>query len=252
MSAMSNPDSHPTQYSTPPITEAVIGVNFSNAVKESDIASALKKFALNYPHNQIVSSFDVAFELQKHTKPTADVNQKIGHRLSTAHMDQLVVIWPTSVTVSQLAPYQGWDIFFGRFIRDWRMLKRVIGFQPISRLGLRYINRVDIPFKESIVEHEKFLNLYPRVPEAFSALDAYAIQTLSHLESIDCNLKINSARVPSPVLNHASFILDLDISMEANPPQNDEDIFSLLEKMRLEKNRIFEACISNHSRELFQ
>lgn len=245
----------PMVYKHPPITEAVIGINYSSPIKQKDISAANKKFLANYPHHQTVSDISVAVELpnEQTSKPTAEINQQEnGHRLSTADMTQLLMLWPSSFNLSQLAPYQGWDIFFERFVRDWGVWKRAIGFQTISRIGVRYINRIDIPVTGSIIEHEQFLNIYPKLPDSLNPILAYAVQAATELKDIDCLLKINSAAVPSPILGHASFVIDLDISKEVNPPQSDNDIYDLLNKIRVQKNAVFETCISSRARELFQ
>jgi len=242
-------------YKHPPITEAVIGINFLSPIKQAEIDSVNKKYLTHYPNHQAVANFDIAVGLtpDQAGKATTNFNKKDdGHRLATLDMTELLVLWPTSFTVSQLAPYQGWDHFFERFVRDWSLWKRVVGFQTINRVGVRYINRVDIPAKESIIEHESFLNVYPKIPDILNPLDAYAVQARVYLEDIGCQLMINSANVPSPILDHASFVVDLDISKEVTPPQSDKDIYDLLNKMRDHKNIIFEACISDHARKLFQ
>ena len=241
-------------YKHPPITEAVIGISFSSPVNHADINSVNKKFHKYYPHHQTVSNFNVAVGLTNDqiNKPTADVNKEDGHRLSTADMTQLLLLWPSSFTLSQLAPYLGWDHFFERFVRDWGLWKKTIGFQIISRIGVRYINRIDIPITAPVIEYEGFLNVYPKLPDSLNPIHAYAVQAVLELKDIDCLLRINSAAVPSPILGHSSFVIDLDISKEINPPQSDNDIYDLLNKIRVQKNAVFEACVSSRARELFQ
>ncbi|MFZ5523505.1 MAG: TIGR04255 family protein [Pseudomonadota bacterium] len=244
----------PVSYKHPPITESVIGINFSSTTKLTDIRTVSKKFHAHYPHQQIVSNFDVAVEMpiNQVNKVAANIHKNDGHRLSTDDMTQLLVFWPSSFTFSQLAPYPGWDIFFKRFVRDWGIWKRNIGHKEISRIGVRYINRVDIPIMDSITKYEEFLNVYPKLPESIDPLVGYAVQAASELKDLGCLLKINSAVVPSPILNHVSFVVDLDISKEINPPQSDNDIYDLLNNIRLQKNIVFEACITDRARELFQ
>ncbi|MHB1620439.1 MAG: TIGR04255 family protein [Sulfuricella sp.] len=251
---MADPELLPMFYKHPPITEAVIGINFSSPIKQADVNLVNNKFHSHYPNNQAMSNFNVAVELSniQINKPTTNCKKEEGHRRSTADMTQLLVLWPSSFALSQLAPYQGWDHFFERFVRDWALWKRTIGFQTISRIGVRYINRIDIPVKGSITKYEEFLNVYPKLPESLDPIIAYAVQVASELKDIDCLLKINSAAVPSPLLGFASFVIDLDISKEVNPPQSDNDIFDLLNKIRVQKNGVFEACISNRARDLFQ
>jgi uncharacterized protein (TIGR04255 family) len=243
-------------YKQPPITEAVIGVNFVNEVSESDLLNLKSKFSQHYPNYQLVEnlSFKVELGVGDDNKKTAntDIAQEIGHRLSTANMTELLVILPKSIVVSQLAPYPGWDSFFKRFVRDWKLLKHAQGFQPIHRLGVRYINRIDIPCDTPIVEHEKYLNIYPNITGKYGPLTAYAVQAEVFMGDLECRLTINSAVVPSPILNHASFVIDQDIAREINVPQKDDDIFALIEKIRFRKNDVFESCVTNEARALFK
>ncbi|MHB9102848.1 MAG: TIGR04255 family protein [Sulfuricella sp.] len=130
-----------------------------------------------YPHHQTVSDIRVAVELssEQTNKPIAEINQQEnGHRLSTEDMTQLLMLWPSSFNLSQLAPYPGWDNFFDRFVRDWSIWKRTIGFQKISRIGVRYINRIDIPVTGTITKYEEFLNIYPKLPESLDPIFGYS------------------------------------------------------------------------------
>lgn len=244
-------------YKQPPITEAVIGINFENQIGEADLLLDLqKKFSQYYPNHQPVEnlSFKIELGIGEDNKKTAnaDIAQEIGHRRSTADMTELLVVLPKSITVSQLAPYPGWDYFFSRFVRDWKLLKRALGFHPIQRLGVRYINRIDIPCHTPIVEHEEYLNIYPNVTDKYGPLTAYAVQAEVLMEDLECKLTINSAAVPSPILNHASFVIDQDIAREINVPQRDDEIFALIEKIRFRKNEVFESCVTDRARALFK
>ena len=126
-----------------------------------------------------------------------------------------------------------------------------MGFQTLGRLGVRYINRIDIPVSGSVVEHETFLNVYPKLPDILGLVGAYAVQAVLRIEDIGCKLTLNSAVVPAPILDHASFIIDQDIAKEVDLPQSDNDIYELLNEIRVRKNNVFEACISDRARELF-
>lgn len=251
---MADSDSSFVLYKHPPITEAVIGINFSTPIKKVDFNSVNKKFHSHYPNNKIVSNFDVAVEVHNGEvgNPTANFHKKDGHRHSTVDMTQMLVLWPASFSLSQLAPYTGWDDFLARFVRDWAIWKRTVGFQQIGRIGVRYINRIDIPIRNTITKYEEFLNIYPKLPANLDPVLSYAVQVARELIDIDCLLKINSAVVSSPILDHISFVIDIDISKELDPPQSDNDICDLLNKIRVKKNEVFETCISDRARELFQ
>ena len=37
-----------------------------------------------------------------------------------------------------------------------------------------------------------------------------------------------------------------------SPPQNDDAVYELINRIRVAKNRVFEACITDRARELFE
>lgn len=242
------------QYKSAPITEAVIGVTFSSAMSSEELGSAAGRLQALYPHKQDISAYSIAVKINEKNpgENKTELNPTSGFRLSSDDQTQLVVLWPNSFTISQLAPYSGWGNFISRFERDWRQLKRLFGFQEINRIGVRYINRIDIPASDPILQYDDYLNIYPKIPSLFEPLDAYAVQASTQMKDIDCQATINSAIVPSPLLKHVSFIVDIDIGTIKTPPQNDERIMGLLTEIRARKNAIFESCINQPARNLFK
>lgn len=241
-------------YSHAPITEAVIEIKIDSSLDQTEVKKVSAKFRTHYPQDQRIESVKVALHLANKTGNDlrTQVDRNIGHRHSSLDLTQLLVLFPSSLMVSQLAPYPGWDQFYRRFCRDWRIWKKAVGFKTISRIGVRYINRIDIPMVEKNVEHEAYLNVYPKLPDFIDHVGGYAVQVVSSFEDIGCKLTLNSAVVPAPILDHASFIVDQDIAREIDPPQSDRAIFQLLNKIRAKKNAVFEACVTDRARKLFQ
>ena len=241
-------------YKHAPITEAVIEIKIDSALNQAEVEKATTKFRTHYPQDQRVENVTLALLID--AKPGGDpktwVDRNIGHRRSSLDLTQLLVLFPSSLMVSQLAPYPGWDQFYRRFCRDWRIWKKAVGFKTVSRIGVRYINRIDIPMLEKNVEHETYLNVYPKLPDIISHVGAYAVQAVSSFEDIGCKLTLNSAVVPAPILDHASFIVDQNIAREIDPPQSDKAIFQLLNEIRMKKNAVFEACVTDRARALIQ
>jgi len=251
MTATNTPATRPEGYKYPPVTEAVIGINFAENLSKTLLKSVSDKLAKNYPIHQQLQNISVGIELSpqagKDRKTITEVAE--GHRRSSQDMTELALALPNSLVVSQLAPYPLWATFSKRFMRDWKLLKKTLGYREIKRIGVRYINRIDIPATGPLVHNEQFLNVFPQVPDILSPLMAGAVQTISYFEDIKCQLTLNSGVVESPILNHRSFLLDLDVGRELDVPQNDKEIFVLLEAMRLKKNQVFEACISQRARD---
>ncbi len=240
-------------YQQPPITEAVIGIDFNESIEEAALSGLQNRFSGYYPNHQSVESINFKVEIDAGAGSPKTVSSKeIGHRLSTSDLTELLVLLPKTFTFSQLAPYPGWSVFFERFVRDWKIYKRDLGFRSVRRIGVRYINRIDIPIENEIVEHEKYLGIYPNITDKFGPLSAYSVNAEIFMKDLECQLRINSAAVPSPILGYASFLIDQDIFREINVPQRDEDILDLIEKIRLKKNEVFESCITDHARVLFE
>lgn len=243
-----------TSYIRPPITEAVIEIRFTPPVESAQVEKNSAKFERFYPEQQVVSNveFGLGIPASQQDPLTAQLHQDIGRRRSSSDLTQILVLWESKFVISQLAPYPGWDTFFQRFTRDWKQWKKAVGHRTITRIGVRYINRIDIPSTEPVVEHEAFLNVYPNMPHSLGPMSAYTIQAQYFIFEMKCNLTLNSAVVESPLLNHMSIIVDQDIARDAEPPQSEEDIYRLLHEIRDKKNRVFEDCITNRARELFR
>jgi uncharacterized protein (TIGR04255 family) len=241
-------------YKRPPITEAVIAIGFGAAMEPGDLNRADSSFAKLYPQHQDARNLNLEFIMpaRPNLAPGTKIRHDVpGHRRSSDDQTQIVIVWPTSFVFSQLAPYPGWDDFFGRFVRDWALWKKVVGYRSISRVGVRYINRIDIPITGNLTHYEEFLNIYPRLPEELGSIFAYAIQTQLPFPEIEGRITINSSSIPSPLLEHASFMFDQDLYKENNIPQNDDGLYNLLNQIHVKKNAVFEACITDRARELF-
>ena len=166
-------------------------------------------------------------------------------------MTQQLIISDTSFLVSQLAPYVGWDKFKERIIRDWDTWRHAVKFQPIQRVGMRYINRIDLPRKGQVVYYEEYLTVYPALPPLLDPCSYHSINVKVLLGDIQSVLTLKSAVVESPLPDHLAIVLDLDIGRMYETPPDDESLYSFIDQARIKKNEIFESCITDKARELF-
>lgn len=245
----------PSEYARPPITEAVIELVFTEEVKSDVINKTAKKFKKHYINEIPVTHYDVRVDVQPSEAGGAKANlkkEKKGQRLSSYDETEILAIWPNSIAVSQIAPYKGWELFQKRFNRDFKILKKEIGIREIQRIGVRYINRIDIPAIDPIVEHEEYINIFPKLPGNLTPLTAYAVQAELQLLDVGANLRINSAAVPSPVADHASFVVDLDFYRIHDLPNSEKKLSEYLNSIREKKNEIFESLVTDKARGLFK
>ncbi len=55
-----------------------------------------------------------------------------------------------------------------------------------------------------------------------------------------------------PLVGYKSITLDIDVANESTNFSNDSQLWSMLSILRNEKNRIFEASVTDQARELFR
>jgi len=240
-------------YNQPPITEAVIEIRFAKISDHLNFRKVIKKLKNNYEALQELNNQDIKVEFSNLVKdePTVKRSSHITYRFSSSNMTQLLLLTESSFTVSQLAPYNGWDEFLARFIRDWKVWRKIVGFSEIKRIGVRYINRLDIPISGPILKLSDFVNIFPEMPKILGTNLSYAVQANFPIVDLKSILTISSATMPSPLTGFTSIVIDQDISKEADLPKNEDSIISFLNEVRDKKNEIFESCITDKARKLF-
>ena len=80
---------------------------------------------------------------------------------------------------------------------------------------------------------------------------SFAINAEIPMTDKPIKLIINHAPTPSPLVQTNSFLLDLDLSMEQALPTSEKALWETIEGLRSVKNSVFEACITDRTRELF-
>ena len=244
---------HPRpSYPRPPITEAVIELRFKSACSDSNLVKISKSFKKYYSGRGKFTAYEMLFNIDDR-----DVSSKVkdtvdSYRLVSDDQQEILLLSPRNIVISQLAPYPGWSAFFTRFERDWGIFKKKHKYSEISRIGIRFINRIDIPKSDQATEESEFVTIFPQYPSNFGPCNSYGLNISFPINDINCNILLNSSVISSPIINHVSILLDIDIIREKEVPQNDNEIFMLMQQIRNEKNKMFEACITEKSRRLFQ
>lgn len=242
-----------TTYDRAPITEVAIEVRFASAFDKNVFKKLPKKFEKYYPDLKPINHYNFEVSIIN-GEPVTNTNQIIDYRLSSNDMSQIVVLKNSSFILSQLAPYKNWEDLISRFERDWKLLKKHGGNHQVARIGVRFINRIDIPQSGSghLINEDEYLNIYPKQPDILNPFLNYAIQSQTMLEDIKSLLTVNTANIQSPLPRHLSILFDQDIGRTVETPQSTEDILKYLNEVRIKKNAVFESCITNKTRELFK
>lgn len=247
------PIREPSPYQKPPIVEAVIAVHFSVPLDQREIDAFARKSKQSFPFSEELVSLETAFNLQ--TKQHASKAEKIGYKLSSADRTRLVIISPLQFGVIQQAPYAGWDTFYREARAHWDVLKKIITYKPIARVSTRYINRIDIAVGiNGQIDLSKYFSAglsLPNYAEKMALQNFYVNCSLLHPNTQFINV-LQFATAPSPLIDHLSFTIDVDVATMGAAPTHEVKLWELIDSLRTYKNDLFEACITDETRKLFQ
>jgi uncharacterized protein (TIGR04255 family) len=238
-------------YVSPPIVEAVAQISFSEAVDLQDVAEFADSLSKDYPTKNeradITAQVDVASG-----KMEADI-KKVGFELRDGEGSKVVIAQTSSVAFSQLAPYPGWDEYSGWLMTGFSKLHKITGPRKLSRIGLRFINRLDIPFISGLAHIESYINVYPRsLTYGGDNFTRYLVAFSRDVEGTENKFNIMVGSTESPVPLYAGVHLDIDAYSELEIAFNLKQVNAKLNDLRHVKNTVFEQTITDEARKIFE
>jgi uncharacterized protein (TIGR04255 family) len=238
-------------YPKAPIIEAVIHISAAAAASPDELQKLVKRFAQNYPHEETLSSVNVAINT---TGGAMTVQQQTqGYRVRSADQADIVLIFADGVAASRLSPYPGWEHLREHAHAAWSEWRRILKQSVSKRIGIRYINRIDVPIKAEGIEIDDYLRFSARIPD-FSRrpLNGFMLQATKPTDVEHWSVTITSyVASPPPLIDHASLVLDIDVFRTEQITSRDADLWDCIDAVRPLKNAIFEACVTDNARKLF-
>lgn len=244
--------SAPINYPNAPITEAIIDLRVKLAPGTDQ--AALKRVGeaeqSNYPQHEELFESIGHMEVGP-TGGTASMHhQAIGWKFSCVNGKQIFQSRNNSFTFSRLAPYDRWVLFREEAQRLWNNYRSILRPEMVERLAVRYINRIDIP--SEFVDLKEYFRTSPEIaPELPQQLDGFFMQLRLPFPTISGHCLVNQTIVPPPKEGIVSVVLDIDVFRTNEVPQTEIDIWDYFETLHDTKNQIFEACITDTARRLF-
>ncbi|MGQ0672816.1 MAG: TIGR04255 family protein [Hyphomicrobium sp.] len=239
-------------YPRAPIIEAVIQFRVMADVELRLQEKVAKKLKTGYPHSQPLKAIEVTLD---NTGGRVGVSQNSeGYRLASDDQTEVVIINSRGITAARLAPYTGWPNLRARAEAAWQAWREVTPAHAIERIGVRMINRIDIPAKpEPIWQLHEYLRLFPAIPTLTDApMSNYMVQvSIPTFDPLWMATLTSTVFQPPPVPGHNSVLLDIDVARTSNIPLNNAQLWPVVDLARTIKNDLFERCITDATRELF-
>jgi len=231
-----------------PIIEAVIDIRTNLKPDfDSDIFVAL---AGQIGYAKISNTLFSEFELPPPTE-SAPLHT-FGLRFESSDGLQIVQFRKDGFTFSRLSPYTSWDHVFDEASRLYRLFFAAAKPEEVSRIAVRYINRLPLPASE-VGDFSSFLTSPPR----FSASShAFVTGFLTQVQIQEPHSRIaatiiQTVRETSTNPEIVPVILDLDV-YEQHPLAPEPDaLLPRFAALREAKNRYFFGSITEQSTLLF-
>ena len=248
------------QYRNPPIEEALCEFHFAPG-PEWDFAVSGKlhiKLATQYtgkPQEQKSLEADVNMKAGK--PPKVKHRERLARvRLVTADGKRMVSVGHDVMSVHMLRPYQdpnrpdkhGWDEFLPRISEALDAYWEVAEPTKISRIGVRYINKIVIPQKRARLQDYLRLTL-PRVSGLPQSVGNFLVR-VEYVYPDNVRLGLTQGLAPSAP-EGLSLLVDLDVVWQHHEGIDKAAGIHKLVKLRDLERNAFDALITDKARDLF-
>jgi len=244
------PSNERHHYAHPPIVEAVIDTRFDAPLSEKDRERLRDRLKNKFP------AIDEKKEIRVEVGPKGVSTNSIpaGFKMTAKNAVDLVLINPESFGTARLAPYDRWEQLISIAKENFDALNKAVGRRKVVRLGVRFINRIDIP-QERMTGHSiyDFINLGIALPKDLARENGPFSFSINFVEmSTGARVILQGGQIIGALLDHLSFNLDIDAFWDSDIPGRIDEMWQIAELLRKAKNACFEHCITDSVRSLFQ
>lgn len=245
----------PTQrhYPKAPITEAIIDLRaeLPEGINVGTLESVHVGLESAYPTRKNRNIAVVQGQIGDQIAAATASSNHVGYLFVSQDQKQIFQARLDGFTMSRLAPYESWEPFRDEARRLWDVYRSVAEPTKVTRLAVRYINRLDLPLP--VADLKDYLRTVPEVsPELPQNLEGYFMQLRIPQADMKSLLLLNQAIIDPAKPGVASIVLDIDVFRLEDLPREDTAVWEFLERLRIRKNDVFEACITDKARELFE
>lgn len=241
-------------YPNAPITEAIIDmrVGFHDGIELQVLKQTSESINDEHPQEEGILEVIGRAELKPGVGGSTSMHQNaLGFKRTNDERTQIVQFRRNGFTFSRLAPYDRWEPFRDEARRLWSCYRTMTNPAEIVRLEVRYINRIDVPAEQ--VELKDYFRTSPEIsPDLPQQVEQFFMQLRLPQPELSGFALLNQTIVPPAHEGVTSIILDVDLFRDREVPQEEECVWEFFEELHVAKNTIFEACITDTTRELIQ
>jgi uncharacterized protein (TIGR04255 family) len=178
---------------------------------------------------------------------TAASHDVVGFRFLNADRSRALQIRRNGFAFSQMTPYPsgGWASWSIEAERIWDLYAASTQPTHVSRLSVRYINRVVVP--EGASAASSYFNAFPSMPESIGVVNGFMMQTEITPASVPtARLRFTQATIENPESpSGTTFLLDLEVYQTVDFKIDDPDIWGCLNQLHDIIRPSFQQVVGN-------
>ena len=200
-----------SQYKNPPLIEVVFQINYKCEWKDDFHSQFYEKIKVGFPEKKELSDFAISFKVGKDAQVSQNQGEKYFQFFNN-DKNRLIILKPTFLSLHVLSDYDGWENFNELISLVSGCLIEILQLSNIERIGLKYLNRINILKQNEIIKETDYFNYSINLPKNLKT------QKDTNLLNVSSLIGFNEAGHLLYTLKHTndfeddflSYILDLD------------------------------------------
>ena len=237
-----------------PITEALIDfrVKLRAGFSITELDSLKGELHDRYPNMDVVRRFGGGFKVYDgKVEPIIEDTQIHGYLFKSDDGKHIVQFRQDGFTFNRLSPYTDWTTVSTEAESLWKVYLAKTPVELITRIAVRYINRLDIPLP--ILDLAEYFTEPPRIPNTLTQELRHFLTRFVVLDrELDATANITQALQASETPDHVVIIFDIDVYKSKESGFDVVSISGILEQLRPLKNKIFFDSITEKTARLFE
>ena len=245
-----------TKYNNSPIIESICEFRFTEATNWDITVPGLifEDVRTEYPHKEQRTTQEISLS------PIASGSNKAAGQIKrsdfavfyTEDRKSLIQIGPRILSTSRLKPYQTWNDFKSQISYAFGKLGGRVELKGVQRIGLRYINMINIPMIDGKVEEDNYFDFRPNYGPELPQLHAdFTVGSIFPFHNERDLCKIELRTVVPEITDHISFLLSIDYFLAESGSIPADKSMEWVEDAHKEIEKLFEGCILPPLREIF-
>ena len=243
----------PRQLSRPPIAEALLDIKAAVSAPREAYEALSVELQSRYPRVEYRRGLRAEWKVQdgKLIQSTADDLGFRGVHLRSEDGHAVVQFRPDGFTFNNLNSYMGGDRLIAEALGLWDIFVAHTKPVAVSRVGLRFINQLKLPFRVGD-EFSRFLTATPPTPEgAPQHVSEFLSRVVAREPGEYLTTVIMTQQLTLPEPNVPLIVLDVDAFREDELPPDSRSLRGVVDDLRNAKNRAFFSLLTDEAVNLY-